>query len=134
MTTPHPDIPGACHCGAIRFAVRGPITRAMRCTCSLCSTVGAIWYATDEGGMKILAGEDELGLYQFGTRTAKHYFCKHCGVHPFSRPRLNPKLWAVNLRCVRSVDLEAVPTSVFDGANWEEAARALQARMKSPAG
>jgi hypothetical protein len=54
-------------------------------------------------------------------------------VHPFSRPRLDPRLWAVNLRCVSGVDADAVPTSVFDGANWEAAAQALRARSRNPA-
>lgn len=80
--------------------------------------------------MTILSGEDELALYQFGTMTARHYFCRRCGVHPFTRPRLDPKRWAVNLRCVPGVDTTALPESVFDGANWEEAARALFARTR----
>lgn len=116
---------GTCHCGAVTFAVIGPITHVTRCTCSICSAIGALWHATDESGLKILSGESDLDLYQFGTKTAKHYFCRHCGVHPFSRPRLNPKLWVVNLRCVPSVNAEALPMSVFDGANWEDAVSAL---------
>ena len=134
MTTNDPsDLRGACHCGAVTFSVKGPVTRVVRCTCSICSTVGALWHGTDESGLKILTGEDDLALYQFGTKTAKHYFCRHCGIHPFSRPRLNPKLWVVNLRCVPVVDVAALPTSVFDGAHWEEAAQALLSRAKPSA-
>jgi hypothetical protein len=59
--------------------------------------------------------------------TAKHYFCRHCGAHPFSRPRLNPKKWVVNLHCVPSIHLEALSISTFDGAHWDEAVRALAA-------
>ena len=119
---------GSCHCGAVRFELRGPVTRAMRCTCSICSRVGAIWHRSDEAGVRLVSGEDQLALYQFGTRTAKHYFCRNCGVHPLTRPRLDPTVWVVNLRCVDGVDLEALPVSVFDGANWEQAAAALLAR------
>ena len=133
MTTNPSDLRGACHCGAVTFSVKGPVTRAVRCTCSICSTVGALWHGTDESGLKILTGEDDLALYQFGTKTAKHYFCRHCGIHPFSRPRLNPQLWVVNLRCVPSVDVAELPTSVFDGAHWEEAAQALLSRAKPSA-
>ena len=71
-----------------------------------------------------------MELYQFDTKTAKHYFCCHCGIHPFSRPRLNPQIWVANLRCIPSVDIEALSVSVFDGANWEEAARAFLSRSK----
>jgi hypothetical protein len=119
---------GSCHCGAVTFSVSGPVKRAVRCTCSICSRVGALWHGTDEAGLKILSGEADLEPYQFGTRTARHYFCRHCGVHPFSRPRLNPQLWVANLRCMPGVDIDALPVSVFDGANWEQAARAVLSR------
>jgi hypothetical protein len=121
---------GACHCGAVKFEVRGPILRAMTCSCSICSRVGAVWHATDEAGLVLSSGEDALTLYQFGTMTAKHYFCRHCGVHPFTRPRLDPRRWAVNLRCIEGVDLAGIPTAVFDGANWEAAAQELRARLR----
>lgn len=121
---------GSCHCGAVRFEVRGPIVRAMSCTCSICSKVGAVWHGTDDAGLTISSGEEALTLYQFGTMTAKHYFCRSCGMHPFTRPRLDPRRWAVNLRCVEGVDLHSLPLSTFDGANWEAAALAFQARLR----
>jgi hypothetical protein len=61
---------------------------------------------------------------KFNTKTATHYFCKHCGTHTFHRPRLNPKLWSVNARCLRDSDLGSLPITLFDGRNWEAAARA----------
>jgi hypothetical protein len=131
MTTGESSYRGSCHCGAVTFSVAAPITRAMRCTCSICSRVGALWHGTSDSALEILSGQSELALYQFGTRTAKHYFCRHCGVRPFTRPRLNPAMWAVNLRCVPEIDAESLPTSVFDGANWEEAARAFLASRKT---
>ena len=70
---------GSCHCGAVTFAVRGPIIRAVRCTCSICSRVGALWHGTGDSGLEMLSGEGELQCYRFGTKTAKHYFCRHCG-------------------------------------------------------
>lgn len=69
-------------------------------------------------------------LYQFNTMTAKHDSCKHCGVHPFSQPRLDPSRWAVNVRCIDGVDFSALPLKHFDGANWEAAAKALYAQRK----
>lgn len=64
--------------------------------------------------------------YQFNTRTAKHYFCRHCGVHPFTRPGLDPNAWAVNVRCIDSVDLTAIEVRPFGGENWEAAAKELR--------
>ncbi len=72
----------------------------------------------------------ELTLYQFGTLTAKHYFCRHCGVSPFTRPRLDPARWAVNLRCIDALDLSSLEIQEFDGVNWEEAAKAIDAKPK----
>jgi len=78
------------------------------------------------------SGEADLALYQFGTKTAKHYFCRHCGVSPFTRPRLDPSRWAVNVRCLDGVDVKALPVSAFDGEHWDEAAEALRAKMRKP--
>lgn len=122
-----PTLRGSCHCGAVRFELRAPVTRAMRCTCSICRRVGALWHRSDDAGLRMISGEGQLALYQFGTRTARHYFCRNCGVHPLTRPRLDPRVWVVNLRCVDGVDLDALPVSTFDGANWEQAAAALRA-------
>jgi hypothetical protein len=74
------------------------------------------------------AGESELTLYQFNTMTAKHYHCRHCGIHPFCRPRLDPTRWAVNVRCIDAVNASSLPLRRFDGANWEQAAKALYAQ------
>jgi hypothetical protein len=128
MTDQPSEFLGACHCRAITYSVKGPIDTAVRCTCSFCSTIGALWHATSDAGLTLISGKDAMQMYQFGTMTAKHYFCRHCGVHPFSRPRLNPAIWVVNLRCVQLLDLEILPISTFDGAHWEEAARALSTR------
>jgi len=74
--------------------------------------------------LRILAGEPELATYQFNTRKAKHYFCKHCGVHLFHRPRTDPSRWSVNARCLTNLDIPSLPVTTFDGRNWEAAARA----------
>ena len=74
----------------------------------------------------MLAGGENLSLYQFGTRTAQHYFCRNCGIAPFSRPRIDPTRWAVNLRCLDDLELSILPRRTFDGAHWEQAATAFQ--------
>ena len=121
---------GSCHCGRVAFELEARLDYVMECNCSLCRRVGALWHGASESSFRITSGEDELVLYQFNTKTAKHYSCKHCGVHPFSRPRLDPSRWAVNVRCIDGVDLSTLPKKHFDGANWEEAAKALYAQRK----
>jgi hypothetical protein len=121
---------GSCHCGRVSFELEARLDYVMECNCSLCRRIGALWHGVAEPNLRITSGENELVLYQFNTMTAKHYSCKHCGVHPFSRPRLDPTRWAVNVRCLVGVDLSALPLKYFDGANWEEAAKALDAQRK----
>lgn len=122
---------GSCHCGKILFEYPSAPIAALECNCSLCRRKGAIWQAVDNEHFKIIADQEDLGLYQFGTKTAKHFFCKTCGVSTFSNPRLAPDKWAVNLRCVDDVDLGAVQVLPFDGRNWEQAAQALMNALRS---
>src|SRR5690606_8667688 len=121
---------GSCHCGRVRFQLDARLDYAMECNCSICQRVGALWHGASDGNLRITAGGDELACYQFNTMTAKHYFCRHCGVHPFTRPRLDPTRWAVNVRCLEDVDGATLPLHHFDGRNWEQAATSLQAKQK----
>jgi hypothetical protein len=121
---------GSCHCGRVTFALDAKLDYVMACNCSLCRRVGALWHGASDASFRITSGEDELLLYQFNTKTAKHYSCKHCSVHPFSRPRLDPTRWAVNVRCIDGVDAGALPVKQFDGANWEQAAKALYTKRE----
>jgi hypothetical protein len=109
---------GACHCGAVKFEVRTALTPAARCNCSLCRRKGALMtpaFAAAE--LKIVQGEDALTLYQFNTRVAKHYFCKHCGIYPFHQTRKDPLLWRVNIGCLEGVDPYSLEAGVNDGAS-----------------
>lgn len=118
---------GSCHCGRVTFELQaGTIREVTDCNCSICRRRGALWHGTTGDNFRILSGESELSLYQFGTNTAKHYFCRHCGVHPYGHPRLDPALVVVNVRCIDSIDLSSLKVGIFDGVHWEEAARALR--------
>lgn len=109
---------GACHCGAVKFEVEAAVTPALRCNCSLCRRKGALMSPTfDSGALTIVEGEDALTLYQFNTRVAKHYFCRHCGIYPFHQTRKDPSLWRVNIGCLEGVDPYALEAAVADGAS-----------------
>ena len=71
---------GSCHCGAVRFTVEGEIPEAYTCDCSLCAKKNALMANVHESRLKITSGEDKLGLYQWNSRIAKHYFCTQCGI------------------------------------------------------
>lgn len=109
---------GSCHCGAVKFEVRTAVTPASRCNCTLCRRKGALMspsFAAAE--LTIVQGEDALTLYQFNTRVAKHYFCKHCGIYPFHQTRTNPLLWRANIGCLDGVDPYSLEAGLGDGAS-----------------
>ncbi len=96
----------SCHCGAVRisFEMVGGLDGLRRCDCSLCRRKypGAVTGRVDD--LVIERGEGNLGLYQFGTMTARHQFCKTCGVHVFHQRRSNPEEIGVNVACVEGLD------------------------------
>ena len=120
----------ACHCGTVRFRVKltDGFRSARRCTCSFCRMRGAIAVSARLEDLHFLQGEANLTLYQFNKKIAKHFFCKHCGIHTFGNPRSNPDSYLVNVRCLDDFDLETANYEVkpFDGRNWEAA---YQARL-----
>lgn len=119
-----PIFHGTCHCGRVRFEVEARPTRLSRCNCSICRAKGALYMPIREiQSLRIIAGESELTPYQFNTKTATHYFCKHCGIHTFHHPRVDPSRWSVNVRCLTDFAAEHLPVTEFDGHNWEAAAR-----------
>ncbi len=65
---------------------------------------------------RMLSEWSELSLYEWNTKTAKHYFCKTCGVFPFHRPRTAPELWGINVRCLEGVDASAIPIKYVHGS------------------
>ena len=68
---------------------------------------------------RLLAGMEDLETYQFGTLTARHLFCRYCGVAPFYRPRADPTKYMINVRCLDGVDLGTLRIEKFDGRSWE---------------
>ena len=51
------------------------------------------------GRFHLLKGADKLTVYEFGTMTAVHKFCRICGVQSFYHPRSNPDGIAVTIAC-----------------------------------
>jgi hypothetical protein len=113
-----PEYKGSCHCGAVRFSYNGePITNGGRCNCSLCARKGAMMSSQfiPEAELHIDADEGALGLYQFGKKTAKHFFCKNCGIYTFHETARKPGFYRVNLACIEGVDVFELEYEVFDG-------------------
>lgn len=109
---------GSCHCGSVKFEVRTPLAPAARCNCSLCRRKGALMSPPFEAGrLTITQGEGALTLYQFNTRVAKHFFCRHCGIYPFHQTRRDAKLWRVNIGCLEGIDPYTLDAGLSDGAS-----------------
>lgn len=112
--------PGSCHCQAVEFEVHLPdgLRDPKRCNCSFCRRRGTIVAAASQNEFKILKGSERLTLYEFNTRTAKHYFCSVCGIHTHNVSRTNPDQIRFNIGCLDGVnpfEIQNVPTS--DGIN-----------------
>ena len=112
---------GGCHCGRVRFRVTADLDRVTECNCSMCAKKGFLHLIVAPGQFELVSGADELSIYRFNTMTAKHTFCKHCGIHPFYVPRSDPDKIDVNVRCLDNIDLAAVSPKRFDGKHWEAA-------------
>ena len=113
--TMHP-YQASCHCGAIKFSFEAePFTKGVRCNCSFCAKRGTMISLVPGEKFVIDAQEGALGMYQFGKKQAKHYFCKHCGISTFSETTRRPGQYVVNLGCVDGVDTFNLEVTVFDG-------------------
>jgi len=112
---------GGCHCGAVRFEVEGRLAHLAVCNCSICTRTAYIHWEVSPERFHLLTSPDAIATYEFGTRTAKHLFCRVCGISSFRRSRTHPTQIDVNVRCLEGVDLTALEVELFDGRNWERA-------------
>ena len=115
------DVSGGCHCGAVRFTAKMPYqpVNALDCNCSICAMTGFLHIMVPHHDFELLTGRDALASYRFGTGTAEHLFCSHCGVKSFYQPRSHPDAWSVNANCLdEPVELQI---ERFDGKQWENA-------------
>jgi hypothetical protein len=69
-------------------------------------------------------GKEHLALYQFGDKDVNHFFCRTCGVSPFStvasvppdyRGPARPGDYRVNLGCIHDLDVLSLDIQVIDG-------------------
>lgn len=112
---------GGCHCKQIQFEVLGEENiQILNCTCSICSIVNYKHYIVNKSKFKLIKGKDLLSNYTFNTKTAKHIFCKICGIKSFYIPRSHPDSISVNLNCIYSNTVKKIKIIKFDGKNWKK--------------
>ena len=110
----------SCHCGSVKFEVDLPdgLIDPRHCNCSMCRRRGAIVATATLDGLRVVAGMERLGTYQFNTSTAKHFFCSECGIYTHHQRRSNPEQYSFNVGCLDGVDpFEIEIVTVYDGVN-----------------
>ena len=112
-------IKATCHCGAVELELFLPNGFDLsRCNCSICIRKGAIVSSVLFDDLKISKGADLLKLYQFNTKTAKHYFCSICGIYTHHQRRSNPKEFSFNTACIEGFKAEDYADPyLIDGIN-----------------
>lgn len=98
---------GSCHCGTVRVEADLDLSQPSgRCNCSFCGKSRAWSILIKPTEFRVLAGADNLGDYQFGTKQGHHRFCKHCGIYLYGHgdvPELGGAFVSVRVSCL---DLE----------------------------
>lgn len=122
---------GSCHCGAVRFRAHSDNRQIVVCNCSICTKKGTRHLRVGSEQFTLLSGRDSLIKYQFASHVASHFFCKHCGIHPYAHPRSAPDMVSINIQCLDTPRLEDCDFEViaFDGQHWEEAAAKLNQKL-----
>ena len=117
---------GGCHCGRVRFEVDAPARiEVFDCNCSMCAKSAYLHLIVDRRKFRIVSGMDALTTYRFNTGTARHLFCRICGIKSFYVPRSHPDGYSVNARCLDAGTVAGMTVKPFDGREWEAAAAGL---------
>ncbi len=118
---------GSCHCGNVLFEVDADLDHVRVCDCSVCHRRGALIHRVEMNKLRLQVPWGAMTIYQWGSRTAKDYFCPKCGILPFRRPSdptpqellegVEPfNGWGVNVRCLEGIDLSSIPIKEIFGS------------------
>ena len=118
MARPMASYDGSCHCGAVSFTIETDFPELTTCDCSICRRKNALMVRVPEDRMTLHSGSENLAEYRFHTGTARHFFCKTCGIYTHHQRRSNPNQYGVNVACLEGVSpFDFVEVPVLDGVN-----------------
>jgi hypothetical protein len=120
-----PTYHGGCHCGRVRFEVTTELVNVVDCNCSICTMKGFLHLIIEPEQFRLFTPVEAVTLYQFNTKTAKHYFCPVCGIHSYYIPRSHPNKIDVNVRCLEGIDIQSLTITPFNGREWEKSRHTL---------
>ncbi len=118
---------GSCHCGAIRYEADIDLQAGTgKCNCSICTKARYWAVMLKPEGFRWLEGRDAASDYLWAGRNVHMYFCRTCGVRPFSighMAAVGGDFVTVQLPTLDDLDpaeLAAAPVSYADGRhdNW----------------
>jgi hypothetical protein len=109
-----------CHCGAVEIAIPADtdFSVARRCDCSYCRRRWVPTAGVDADNIEVIKGADMLTLYQFNTKKAEHFFCRHCGIYTHHRRRSDTSEFGVNITCFDHINMQDYNNvAILDGIN-----------------
>lgn len=113
----HQTYQGSCHCGQIAFEVKGELTGAVDCNCSICQRKGTLMWFVPRAQLRLFTAPEAMRSYTFHKHVIHHHFCPTCGIHPFGEGlgQDGAAMAAVNIRCLEGVDIYDIPVHHYDG-------------------
>jgi len=116
-------ITGGCHCGKVRIAADLDLAAGTgRCNCSICGKLRGWTAIVKPQAVRLISGQADLSSYEWGAKISTRMFCKHCGVHVFSRGYLEEvggDYCSVNIAALDldPATLARIPVHYCDGLN-----------------